>query len=219
MEVPLPAAVLWDMDGTLLDTEQYWMAEERALVERFGGTWTHDDGLLLVGNPLEVSAQILRERTPVDLAPLDIVDVLQEGVVARMRQAMPWRPGAFELLRDLRAAHVPCALVTMSWRPMAEILLAALPEQTFGAVVTGDVVAAGKPDPEPYLTAAAELGVVPRDCVAIEDSPSGVRSALRAGTRTLCVPHVVDIPDLPGLFRVATLEGVGPADLLPLTTA
>ncbi|WP_168581520.1 HAD family hydrolase [Gephyromycinifex aptenodytis] len=219
MNMQLPAAVLWDMDGTLIDTEPYWMAAETELVERFGGTWSHQDGLAMVGNPLDVSAQILRERTPVDLPIRAIVEELQSGVIEAMRKEMPWRPGARELLLALREADVPCALVTMSWRPMAQVLLAALPRDTFGAVVTGDEVTVGKPDPEAYLTGAAQLGVAIGDCVAIEDSPSGVRSALASGARTLGIPHMVELPELAGLFRVDSLERVQPGDLLALTTA
>lgn len=214
----LPAGVLWDMDGTLIDTEPYWIEQEQRLVERFGGTWTHEDGLQLVGLALDDSATLIREQTPVDLPVVEIVETLQAGVIARMAQQMPWRPGARELLLGLRDAQVPCALVTMSWRPMADVLVASLPEGTWQAVVTGDVVRAGKPDPEAYLTGAAALGLAPADCVAIEDSPSGVRSALSAGARTLLVPHAVEVPHLPGLFRTESLVGVGPDDLLPLTT-
>lgn len=214
----LPAAVLWDMDGTLIDTEPYWAQHERALVESFGGTWTDDDVVALVGNPLEVSARYIRENTPVTLPEREITLRMQDGVMGLMRQHMPWRPGAYELLRALGRAGVPCALVTMSWRPMVDVLLESLPAGTFDAVVTGDVVDRGKPDPEAYLTAIDALGVLAHESVAIEDSPTGVGAALASGARTIAVPHVVEIPDQPGLARVATLEGVTPEDLWHLST-
>ncbi|MDO5627776.1 MAG: HAD family phosphatase [Mobilicoccus sp.] len=213
----LPAAVLWDMDGTLIDTEPYWAENETALVESFGGTWTEQDKLALVGNPLEVSAQYILDHTPVDLPPREITERMQAGVIASMREVMPWRPGARELLSGLRERGVPCALVTMSWRPMVDVLLEALPGDTFASVVTGDAVTHGKPHPEAYLTAIADLGVEAGKCVALEDSTTGTRSALASGARTIAVPHLVEIPDLPGLSRVATLEGVTPEDLWSLT--
>lgn len=215
----LPAAVLWDMDGTLIDTEPYWARHERSLVESYGGVWTETDVLALVGNPLEVSAQYIREHTPVTLPAREITERMQAGVIKDMRHHMPWRPGASELLRALGAAGVPCALVTMSWRPMVDVLLEALPTGTFGAVVTGDVVEHGKPHPEAYLLAMERLGVPAAECVALEDSPTGVGAAVASGARTIAIPHVVEVPESPGLARVATLEGVTPEDLWPLSAA
>lgn len=212
----LPAAVLWDMDGTLLDTEPYWMAEEHRLVESFGGTWSEEHALELVGNALLTSARYIRENTPVDLEPVEIVDRLQAGVIARLRESVTWRPGAVELLAGLVAAGVPCALVTMSWRPMVDVVIEMLPPGSFAAIVTGDEVSRGKPDPEPYLLAAQMLGVAVTDCVAIEDSLTGTASALASGAATIVVPHVVQVPARPGLTLVDSLAGVGPHDLLAL---
>lgn len=213
----LPVAVLWDMDGTLLDTEPYWIAEEHALVESFGGRWSDEHAHKLVGNPLLVSAEYIREHSPVDLEPEAIVHRLQAGVIDRLREAVPWRPGALELLTQLRAAGVPCALVTMSWRAMVDVVVEALPAGSFGVLITGDEVAEGKPHPEPYLRAAAALAVPVVDCVAIEDSVTGVASALASGARTIAVPHVVPVPAQDGLTVLDTLAGVDAADLLPLT--
>lgn len=212
----LPAAVLWDMDGTLIDTEPYWMAEEGELIEQAGGTWTREDAEELVGNDLIRSAEIILARTPVTGTAEEVVDRLLLGVVARTRAHLPWRPGAQELLQECVAAGVPCALVTMSWAPLAAVLLESLPEGTFSAVVTGDQVTDGKPAPEPYLLAAERLGVRPADCVALEDSGTGVRSAISAGVPTVGIPHVVQIPDLAGLVSVPTLDGVTLQDLADL---
>lgn len=210
---PFPAAVLWDMDGTLIDTEPYWMAEEGELVAQAGGTWTHEDAVDLVGNSLLHSAQIILERTPVTGTPEEIVQRLLDGVVRRTRAHLPWRPGARELLQECVSRGIPCALVTMSWTPLAEVLLEALPPGTFTAVVTGDLVTHGKPHPEPYLRAAELLGVAPRDCIALEDSGTGVRSATAAGVPTVAVPHVVPVPATPGMVTVDSLEGMTCAGL------
>lgn len=208
--------MLWDMDGTLVDTEPYWMEVERELVEAHGGTWSAADALAVVGNELVVTAGVVRDRGEVDLPVERIVDHLLDGVVARVRGAVPWRPGALELLSQLRAQDIRCALVTMSYEVLVAPVLAALPHGSFDVVVTGDAVSRGKPHPEPYLHAARLLGVEPEACVAIEDSNTGTRSAEAAGCLVLVVPNHVEVE--PGERRVfrPTLEGIGPADLSAL---
>jgi HAD superfamily hydrolase (TIGR01509 family) len=212
----LPAAVLWDMDGTLVDTEPYWISAEHAIVEEAGGVWDDEYAHQLVGNDLLVSAEFIRDHSPVTLTPLEIVDELLARVVAQVRRHVPWRPGAVELLTALGEAGVPNALVTMSWRSLADSVLSALPADTFAAVITGDEVEHGKPHPEPYLAAARTLGVRVEHCVAIEDSPTGVRSAVAAGVPTLAVPHVVAVPVTVGAVQVPSLQGLEPADLVRL---
>ena len=209
----LPAAVLWDMDGTLVDTEPYWIETEFALAEEYGATWSHEHALELVGNDLLVSGAYIKEHMGLDLTPAQVVERLLDGVVERVRRAVPWRPGARELLAALNAAGVPCALVTMSYRRFVDPILAALPEASFATTVVGDEVDNGKPHPEPYLAAARALGVAPEDCVAIEDSETGTRSAEAAGCRVLVVPHHVTVPEKPGRRFVASLEHLDPASL------
>ena len=209
----LPAAVLWDMDGTLVDTEPYWISAEHAIVEEAGGVWSDEYAHQLVGNDLMVSAQFIRENSPVELDPLQIIEELLQRVIAQVRDHVPWRPGAVELLTALGEHGVPNALVTMSWRSLADAVVAALPAGTFATVITGDEVEHGKPHPEPYLAAAGALGVAVADCVAIEDSPTGVRSAVAAGVPTLAVPHVVPVPLTVGAVQVPSLLGLTPVDL------
>ena len=209
----LPAAVLWDMDGTLVDTEPYWIEAEYALVERFGGRWSDELAHRLVGNALLVSAEIIIANSPVTLSPHEVVDELMSAVVDRVRHHVPWRPGARELLDEAVAKGVPNALVTMSWQPLARAVADALPGSPFALLVTGDEVKHGKPHPEPYLTAAELLAAPPERCLAIEDSPTGVRSAVAAGVPTIAVPHVVPIPDVPGAARIRTLDGASLSEL------
>jgi HAD superfamily hydrolase (TIGR01509 family) len=203
-----PDAVLWDMDGTLVDTEPYWIEAEFALVEKHGGTWSTEHALNLVGNDLIESGRYIREHAGIDVEPADIVEELLDGVVARVERQVPWRPGAVELLADLRANGVRCALVTMSYRRFVAPILAGLPEDTFEVVVTGDAVTQGKPHPEPYQKAAAVLGIPPARTLAIEDSNTGARSAESAGCTVLVVPN--HVPVLPGERRifVSSLEGL-----------
>jgi len=211
-----PAAVLWDMDGTLVDTEPYWMEAEQVLVAEHGGTWSQEDAHALIGNPLMVSAEYLRRHAGVDLEPVVIVERLLAHVVDRVRHSIPWRPGARELLDELTERGVPCALVTMSWTSLAHAVLSRLPEGTFAAVVTGDAVQHGKPHPEPYLRAAERLGVDPRACVAIEDSIPGLTSAEAAGATTIGVPHLLPIPPAPRRVVVPSLTDVDVARVIDL---
>ena len=214
-----PLGLLWDMDGTLIDTEPYWMEAETELVESYGKTWSEEQAFLLVGNELTVSASIIIEQTGIPLTPPEVVERLLVGVIARLKQHVPWRPGAKELLLEAREAGRPCALVTMSYESFARVLIESLPAGTFEVVVTGDKVTYGKPHPEPYRRAAHELGLAPEHCIAFEDSPTGVRSATAAEVPTVAIEHLVKIPDLPGLVKVQTLRGVLLNDLGTLMDA
>jgi HAD superfamily hydrolase (TIGR01509 family) len=206
--IAAPAAVLWDMDGTLVDTEPYWIETEFALAAEYGGTWSEELALQLVGNDLITSGRFIRRHMGIDLTPEEIVDRLLDGVVARVQHDVPWRPGARDLLDRLRAADVPCALVTMSYERFVAPILDRLPPGTFRAVVTGDAVTRGKPDPEPYLAAARLLAVDPAACVAIEDSDTGATSAEGAGCRVFVVPHHVPVPAGPARVIVPSLDEV-----------
>jgi len=215
----LPAAVLWDMDGTLVDTEPYWIVEETLLVTEYGGSWTEEDAHSLVGNDLIASANYIREVGGVPLPAEEIIDRLLERVIERVKVKMPWRPGARELLADLNARGVPCALVTMSYQNLAQAVVATLPTGSFRTVVAGDDVTHGKPHPEPYLLAAERLGVTPEHCVAIEDSLVGVTSAESAGVAVLAVEHLVPIPPGPGRTVANSLKGWTVEDLSALLIA
>ncbi len=212
----LPKAVLWDMDGTLVDTEPYWMRCEYALAAKYGGRWSQEDAIAVVGGDLIDSATYMREHMGIDRTPQQIVEELLDGVVARVRESVPWRPGARELLAELRAHAVPTALVTMSWRRFVEPVVAALPADSFDVLVCGDEVSRGKPHPEPYRRAAELLGLDPRDTVAIEDSPTGAASAEAAGCQLLVVPNHVAVPEGAGRVLRDTLVGLSPRDLARL---
>lgn len=191
-------ACLFDMDGTLIDTEPYWIEAEGLLVAEHGGHWSAKQGLALVGSGLDGTADALK-RAGVNMESRAIIDWLSEFVRDKMTQQMPWRPGAVELIRALHDADIPCALVTMSFRPTAYALRDAMAEElghdAFQAVVTGEDVTFPKPHPEAYLQAADTIGVAIERCVAFEDSGHGAASAFSSGAITIGLPLHVDIPD------------------------
>ncbi len=208
-----PQAVLWDMDGTLVDTEPYWIATEYAMAEKYSATWSHEHAMKLVGNDLLESGAYIKAHMGLAQSPAEVVEELLDGVVARVNESVPWRPGARDLLGELQARGVRCALVTMSWTRFVEPILADLGHDVFEVVVTGDRVERGKPHPDPYLLAAAELGLDPADCLAVEDSSTGASSAQAAGCGLLVVPHYVQVPTAPGRVFRDTLVGLTPDDL------
>lgn len=201
-------AVLFDMDGTLIDSEPYWMESEQALAAEHNGSWTDEDGLDVVGMSLDKSSRLLKERANIPLEPEEIVDVLTEEVQKKLRKVVPWRPGAKELLQDLKSHGVKTALVTMSMHRMAQQVVDAIDFPAFDVIVAGDDVRHGKPHPEPYLKAAELLGFEPKDCIAFEDSISGLTSAEQAGTIAIGIPNIVPIPEKPGRILWDSFNGV-----------
>jgi HAD superfamily hydrolase (TIGR01509 family) len=203
----LPSAVLWDMDGTLVDTEPHWMAAQRRLARDHDVEWTDADAHATVGKPMPVSAGMLQD-SGIDRPVEQIIDILVDQVVDAISPRIPWLPGAERLLGDLADAGIPCALVTMASSPVAHRVAAAAPGNAIRAVIAGNDVTRGKPHPEPYLQAAAKLGVSPADCVAIEDSLNGTLSAEAAGIPVLVVPGIVSVPRAPGRTFTASLADV-----------
>jgi HAD superfamily hydrolase (TIGR01509 family) len=215
----LPAAVLWDMDGTIIDTEPIWQQSQVELTDRYGAEWTHEDGLSLVGSGLERSGEILRDRG-VDMEVEEIVLWMTDYVTERLQGGeLPWRPGARELVEELHDRGIPTALVTMSRRTMALVTADALGARGFRVVVAGDDVDRPKPYPDAYLAAAAQLGVDPTACVAIEDSATGVASAVASGAVTVAVEHIVPLSEIAGGdVHLTTLADVDVDRLVELTS-
>ena len=203
----LPAAVLWDMDGTIVDSEPYWMRAETELVESFGGVWTHDDGMLLVGSGLWGSASILQGRG-VELDTEAIVQTLTGRVQELLQEfGAPWRPGALDMITALKEAGIPMALVTSSVERMASQIADLVGFTAFDIIIAGDMVERSKPHPEAYLSAAALLGVEAERCMAVEDSIPGIAAAVASGAVVLGVPHMVTLPESAQYDLWPTLSG------------
>ncbi|MFI5935442.1 HAD family hydrolase [Actinoplanes sp. NPDC051494] len=206
--------MLFDMDGTLIDSEKVWDVALHELAAHAGGSLSPGARIAMVGSSMGRSMRILRD----DLGQPDrdeAADIawLEGRVEELFADGLVWRPGAMELLHAVRAAGVATALVTSTGRRLVEVALDTLGRENFDAVVCGDEVSAPKPDPAPYRTAAGLLGVAITDCVAIEDSPTGLASALAAGAAVLAVPAELELPPADGLHLRDTLVGVDPAYL------
>lgn len=217
-----PAAVLFDFDGTLVDTEPHWIAAEIEVSRRHGGTWTYQDALGEVGQAADRMAEHLVDNVVAAQGASDVdatgmyEEVLDEVVARCAASDDLFTPGAREILADVRAAGTPMALVTASPRRVLDSVLRRFPEDTFGITVAGDEVDACKPDPGPYLTAARSLGVDPADCLVVEDSPSGAASGNAAGAVVVAVRSMVPVPHAPRRLRLRGLRGVSASDLFDL---
>ncbi|MFF0454545.1 HAD family hydrolase [Nocardia africana] len=205
------AAVLWDMDGTLLDSEKLWDIGVRELAEELGGRMTDAIRHALIGADARNALRILFDGLGLELDPAAMLAAgqwLERRVTELMAGPIPWRPGAQDALATLRTAGLPAALVTNTKRSITELCLETLGRHMFDVSVCGDEVDSGKPAPDPYLRAARLLGVAPEDCVAVEDSPTGSAAALAAGCRVLVVPCEIAVPVRPGLEFRESLVGL-----------
>jgi HAD superfamily hydrolase (TIGR01509 family) len=212
------AAVLFDMDGTLVETEQKWEEALFALAGRLGGTMSAAARQATVGTSMRTAMELLYADLGLARGEDDLrgdVAWVEDTVAGLLAEDVEWRPGARELLAEVRAAGVLHALVTTTPRRLARLVLPHLGDR-FDVTVCGDEVPALKPDPAPYLQAAAALGVDPADCVVVEDSAAGVGAGLAAGAAVLGVPSLQPLEPAPGLVLRETLAGVGLADLAAL---
>ncbi|MCA0346735.1 MAG: HAD family phosphatase [Actinobacteria bacterium] len=202
------AAVLWDMDGTLIDSEPLWIEVELAMLRRYGLEMSAETHERMIGSGLWEAAEHFRELG-VPLSADEIVAEWVESVERGIAETEPqWRPGARELLASLLAAGIPCALVTMSTRSLADAVVAMLPQGTFQAIIAGDEVEHEKPHPDPYLRGAAALGIPTSACLAFEDSPTGLTSAHASGAVAIGVPNMVSLDEAPSHALLPTLAGL-----------
>ncbi|HRD13720.1 MAG TPA: HAD family hydrolase [Mycobacterium sp.] len=212
-------AVLWDMDGTLVDSEKLWDVALKELYNRRGRVLAPEVRDATVGGSADGVIRIVFDDLGLDPDPdhmVEVVDWMHDYVGELFATGLPWRPGARELLDALLAADVPMALVTNTRRALTENALNTIGRQYFSTSVCGDEVQAGKPAPDIYLRAADLLGFDPGDCLAIEDSITGSASAEGAGCPVLVVPNDVEVPTSPRRRHVASLSGMGIRHLLDI---
>ena len=213
-------AVLFDMDGSLVETEHYWGEALNALARRLGGELSEVGRQATVGTSMRTSMRVLDDDLGIRRTEEQWTADgrwVEDTTAALMSAGIAWRPGAADLLRAVRAAGLATALVTTTPRRLADIVLrtvaADIGAEPFDVTVCGDEVPARKPDPAPYRKAATALGVDPAACVVIEDSRAGVASGLAAGASVLGVPSLQPLFPAPGLVLRDSLEGVGVAEL------
>jgi len=213
------AAVLFDMDGLLVDTEPLWFEAETEVMERLGGPWTKQDQAALLGGSMERSVGYLLARATTPASPAAVERWLMEAMLGGAKAGrVTVLPGARELLAEVAAAGLPYALVTGSLRPFVEAVVAATGFR-FPVTVCGDDVPVTKPDPAPYQLAAKLLDVEPGRCAALEDSPNGVASATAAGCLVVAVPSFVAVPAAPGRLVVSSLADVSLGALRALASS
>jgi HAD superfamily hydrolase (TIGR01509 family) len=213
-------AVLWDMDGTLVDTEPVWWRAEIDTITGLGGRWTEEDCKTLVGSDLAAAVEVWMARLPDGaISRADLAAEVHGEVLRGLKAGVRFQPGALELLDALNAAGVPCALVSASYRSMVDAVLSHCPPDVFAVSVAGDEVSRGKPDPEPYLTAARLLGTEPARCVVLEDSPPGAASGNASGALVVAIPQHVPIPAAPRRVQVDSLERLTPDALRRLAAS
>jgi HAD superfamily hydrolase (TIGR01509 family) len=192
-------AVLFDMDGLLVDSEPLWFEVETAIMARLGSPWGPADQAQLIGGSLPRSTAYMQRKAAVPVDQEVIAQWLTQGMADLVRaRGVRMLPGAAELLAAVQAAGVPCALVTSAEREIMDATLEAIGVR-FPATVCAADVSRSKPDPEPYQRVAGLLGAAPDRCVALEDSPNGIGSAHAAGCAVIAVPS---IPPPPGLARL-----------------
>ena len=197
------------MDGLLVDSEPLWFVVEREVMARLGGQWGEADQQALIGGSLERTVSwLLGKAGPGAAGRADVARWLVDGMARLvLERGLPLQPGAARLLAALDAAEVPYALVTASSRAIMDAVLK-VTGLSFAVTVCGEDVRRAKPDPEPYLLAAARLGVPPAGCVVLEDSPTGIAAARAAGCPVIAVPSV-PVPPGPGLITIKSLDEVG----------
>ena len=208
---PAPAdlqAVLFDMDGLIVDSEPQWFNAESSTVAELGGSWGKRQQLDLLGSNLEVAADYMIAYTGTSRTRADVMTLLTHHMSTELRRSVTFQPGAVQLLAELASTHIALGLVTSSVREHVDAVLRHLPDQVFDVLVTADDVTLLKPHPLPYLTAVELLGVQAHRTVVLEDSPAGVAAAEAAGCYVVAVPSVVTIAPAANRTVVPSLTGL-----------
>jgi len=209
LSVTKPKALLLDLDGTLLESEKLWFIAEQRLMNRYGYTWTVQDQRHCIGGPLSRVADYMElQINGTQCSSIIGAELLSEVVSLFESEPVEWRPGAEALVAQAHELAIPTVIVTASWRVLLDAVMARMSETVgeFTLSVAGDEVRHSKPHPEPYLSAAAGLGIPIDQCLAIEDSHTGTLSAVSAGAKVIAVIHMQPI-EVPGAVFLETLEG------------
>jgi HAD superfamily hydrolase (TIGR01509 family) len=208
------SAILFDMDGTLIDSEPLWLKAEIEVMAEVGCHWDERDQINCLGGPAERTERYMQERSQ-NIKPYGyFINRLHEVMRARITNELDLIPNALSLLKECKDAGIKTALVTASSRDLMTIVLKRFPIGTFEVVVSGDDVEKSKPDPAPYLLAAKQLSVDISKCLVLEDSLTGVQSGLSSGAKVIGIPHLVQMSDHPNLRVISSLDEITLSDIL-----
>lgn len=210
-------AVLWDMDGTLIDSEPIWIDQERELMRSLGVLWSDEDAIHCIGGPMERVDEFMRSKLPEQersrFQPLELTNTLLNQMSVRLGEGVPFTPGAHSLLHELHLSSVPQALVSASSRPLVDAALRSIGQDYFSVTISDNDVTNSKPHPEGYLKAADHIGVAIEECLIIEDSTTGVTAAIAAGAYVLGLPHFANLPTGDRVLHRSSLEGLSLTEL------
>ena len=208
------SAILFDMDGTLIDSEPLWLKAEIEVMAEVGCHWDEQDQINCLGGPAERTERYMQERSQ-NIKPYGyFINRLHEVMRARITNELDLIPNALSLLKECKDAGIKTALVTASSRDLMTIVLKRFPIGTFDVVVSGDDVEKSKPDPAPYLLAAKQLSVDISKCLVLEDSLTGVQSGLSSGAKVIGIPHLVQMSEHPNLRVISSLDEITLSDIL-----
>jgi len=208
------SAILFDMDGTLIDSEPLWLKAEIEVMAEVGCHWDEQDQINCLGGPAERTERYMQERSQ-NIKPYGyFINRLHEVMRARITNELDLIPNALSLLKECKDAGIKTALVTASSRDLMTIVLKRFPLGTFDVVVSGDDVEKSKPDPAPYLLAAKQLSVDISKCLVLEDSLTGVQSGLSSGAKVIGIPHLVQMSEHPNLRVISSLDEIALSDIL-----
>ena len=208
------SAILFDLDGTLIDSEPLWLKAEIEVMAEVGCHWDEQDQINCLGGPAERTERYMQERSQ-NIKPYGyFINRLHEVMRARITNELDLIPNALSLLKECKDAGIKTALVTASSRDLMTIVLKRFPLGTFDVVVSGDDVEKSKPDPAPYLLAAKQLSVDISKCLVLEDSLTGVQSGLSSGAKVIGIPHLVQMSEHPNLRVISSLDEITLSDIL-----
>jgi len=202
------SAILFDMDGTLIDSEPLWLEAEIEIMEELGCNWDQQDQINCLGGPIDKTENYMQDRSnnvkPFGYFTKKLDDVMEQKLSTKLNLI----PNALEIINECKRSEIKIALVTASSGRLMRAVLKRFPVGIFDTTVSYDDVKRSKPDPEPYLLASKTLGVNITNCVVLEDSLTGVQSGLSAGAQVIGIPHLVKIPSNPNLRVVESLSEI-----------
>lgn len=205
-------AVLWDMDGTLIDSEPIWINQERELMNSLGVTWSHEDAIHCIGGPMtRVDAFMRSKLSPEqrdEYPEMALTSLLLKRMEIELAKGVDFAPGAEKLFKSFVNLGIPQALVSASSRPLVDAALEFIGRDNFEITISNDDVIESKPSPEGYLSAAKHMGVDIDNCLILEDSVTGVTAAINSGAYVLGIPHVANLPIASKVVHKTTLASL-----------